>query len=181
MPLAFHSESHGTVAFGFFQIEIDMLLLERLFFFADAFCRGVVEILAEGHGETEFEGFRIEDPGKVGNLHGAIAGTDLRGFIGATYRRFPFPADPAKFKQNPEGAANRPWAFDLIRKYAAPCAMRLRREPESGRVSIGDYTFSGAEFLRLVEYVDRGGFPRWRDGIRPQYVEEMTAALTASR
>ncbi len=45
MPLAFASRSHGSVAFGFFNIEIDMLLLEDLFFFADRFCRAVVDLL----------------------------------------------------------------------------------------------------------------------------------------
>jgi hypothetical protein len=33
MPLAFESESHGTIAFGFFNIESDVLLLDRYFFF----------------------------------------------------------------------------------------------------------------------------------------------------
>ncbi len=32
MPLSFESRSHGPVAFGFFNIESDMLLLERTFF-----------------------------------------------------------------------------------------------------------------------------------------------------
>ena len=30
MPLAFESLSHGTIAFGFFNIESDLLLLDRL-------------------------------------------------------------------------------------------------------------------------------------------------------
>ena len=33
MPLAFESLSHGTIAFGFFNIDSDMLLLEK-----SAFC-----------------------------------------------------------------------------------------------------------------------------------------------
>jgi hypothetical protein len=37
MPLAFESLSHGAIAFGFFNIETDFLLLERYFFFADSF------------------------------------------------------------------------------------------------------------------------------------------------
>ena len=35
MPLAFESLSHGTIAFGFFNIESDMLILDRYFLFAD--------------------------------------------------------------------------------------------------------------------------------------------------
>ncbi|MBC8441147.1 MAG: hypothetical protein H8D87_15855 [Deltaproteobacteria bacterium] len=37
MPLSFTSKSHGNIAFGFFNIESDMLLLEKYFFFADGF------------------------------------------------------------------------------------------------------------------------------------------------
>ncbi|MGD2186296.1 MAG: hypothetical protein PVI71_09215 [Desulfobacterales bacterium] len=32
MPLAFESLSHGSIAFGFFNIETDMLLLENYFY-----------------------------------------------------------------------------------------------------------------------------------------------------
>jgi len=38
MPLAFDSSSHGKIAFGFFNIETDMLLLENYFIFATQFC-----------------------------------------------------------------------------------------------------------------------------------------------
>ena len=44
MPLLFKSRSHGQLPFGFFNIEIDMLLLDRSFFFAEEFCRAVVEL-----------------------------------------------------------------------------------------------------------------------------------------
>jgi hypothetical protein len=36
MPLAFESLSHGIIAFGFFNIESDMLILDRYFLFADS-------------------------------------------------------------------------------------------------------------------------------------------------
>ena len=32
MPLSFSSTTHGNIAFGFFNIESDMLLLENYFF-----------------------------------------------------------------------------------------------------------------------------------------------------
>jgi hypothetical protein len=38
MPLAFESMSHGTIAFGFFSIDSDMLLLEQYFLFGSEFC-----------------------------------------------------------------------------------------------------------------------------------------------
>jgi hypothetical protein len=37
MPLAFESISHGTIVFGFFSINADMLLLEQYFFILDAY------------------------------------------------------------------------------------------------------------------------------------------------
>ena len=48
MPLSFHSLSHGTVAFGFFNIESDMLLLDRYFFFATDFCAHVSDLAESG-------------------------------------------------------------------------------------------------------------------------------------
>ncbi|MCU0723638.1 MAG: hypothetical protein MUC63_08490, partial [Planctomycetes bacterium] len=68
MPLAFESLSHGEIAFGFFQIESDMLLLEELFFFADRFCAAVVELTrapAKATAEARIEGWRISDPASI--------------------------------------------------------------------------------------------------------------------
>jgi hypothetical protein len=44
MPLLFKSVSHGDLAFGFFNIETDMLLLNGYFFFASDFCRHVATL-----------------------------------------------------------------------------------------------------------------------------------------
>ena len=52
MPLAFQSKSHGSVAFGFFHIETDMLLLDRCFFFCTDFCRVLSEMAASGDAAT---------------------------------------------------------------------------------------------------------------------------------
>ena len=94
MPLEFQSKSHGPIAFGFFNIETDMLLLDRYFFFCDRLLRCLV-----GNGrfpearKTGFacEGYHIADPADIGDLMGAISGTRHTGFIGALYRKFPFP------------------------------------------------------------------------------------------
>jgi hypothetical protein len=102
MPLAFPSRSHGTVVFGFFNIETDMLLLENLFFFADRFCQAAVSLAEKSQGpnaDVRIDGFRIKDAAMMGSLHGAIRGVDLSGFIGQVYRQFPFPDNPAGFKQ----------------------------------------------------------------------------------
>jgi hypothetical protein len=126
---------------------------------------------------VRLDGFHIGDPRMMGNLHGAIAGVDLGGFIGATYRRFPFPADPAEFRQNPAAEENRAWTRALIRKFGRADRIILHRNGAEGRISVSDYVFREEEFRRLVDYVDRGGHPRWRDEVRPQYVREMMKAL----
>jgi hypothetical protein len=176
MPLAFPSKSHGVIAFGFFHIEIDMLLLENLFFFADGFCRAVVELSESG--AAGIGGWRIGEREKIGNLHGAIAGADLSGFIGATYRRFPFPGEPERFKQNPEGSANRGWAEELAGRYGRREEILLGRD--RGQIALGEYVFDPAAFSDLIAYVDRGGYPRWKDEVRPHYVRVMMEKLGRS-
>ncbi len=106
MPLAFESSSHGTVAFGFFNIESDMLLLERYFFFASDFCEQVNELVGSRDDATvsvSLKVFDIADVRERGDLMGAIHKVRFQGFIGDTYRKFPFPNRPVDFKQNPEG------------------------------------------------------------------------------
>ena len=36
------------------------------------------------------------------------------------------------------------------------------------------------QLAKLVAYVDRGGYPRWRDELRPPYVSEMVESLRES-
>ena len=178
MPLAFQSASHGTVAFGYFNIEIDLLLLETRFFTAGRFCGAVVEL--DRADEAAIEGWRIADPLRIGNLHGAIAGQDLSGFIGATYRRFPFPADPAGFRQSPEGAANNAWAEERIAGFGEAETIALTWDRPARRVSVGELVFDEPDFGELVAYVGRGGYPRWRDEVRPAHVQAMMRALERS-
>lgn len=182
MPLAFASKSHGTIAFGFFNIETDMLLLENLFFFADRFCRAVVT-LAEQSELTKpsawMDGFRIDNQTMIGNLHGAIQGWNFRGFIGETYRRFPFPSHPEGFKQKPSGEQNRAVIQELIEKFAKDRTIQLSWDKPSSTVSIEEFIFDEAIFGALIAYVDRGGYPRWQDEIRPPYVNTMMDRLAA--
>ena len=56
MPLAFDSISHGSIAFGFFNIESDMLLCDHYFLFADEFCR-YVEDIAINAGRPTYQTF----------------------------------------------------------------------------------------------------------------------------
>lgn len=180
MPLAFESMSHGTVAFGFFNIESDMLLLERCFFFAPDFCGLVTAMARSGRAPADgLPAYVFDDPRDVGDLMGAIHGLRHTGFIGAVYRRFPFPQDPAGFRQNPEGQGTREEMDELIRRRARPEALQVSVFPDPLGVAFGEYRFDRAGFHALLDYVWRGGYPRWRDGVRPDCVREMAAAARA--
>ena len=198
MPLPHATLSHGTVAFGFFNIESSMLLLQRLFFFAEDFCQAVQRLAAAedsgagggeraGFAEGQFNGWQIEQREAMGDLHGAIAGADLSGFIGATYARCPFPAEPEGFKQNPEGQLGRPEVERMIRRHGEAAQIVVARDLREGLLQIGPrgaaepFVFSEVGFSRLVAYVERGGHPRWKDERRPPYVLEMMQRLDERR
>lgn len=180
MPLAFESLSHGTVAFGFFNIESDMLLLDRCFFFATDFCSLVTAMVKTGQSPaTQLPAYVFDDPRDIGDLMGAIHGLRYTGFIGAVYRRFPFPEEPSGFRQNPEGWRTRAVMADLIAGRARREALRISVSPEPAEVAFGDYRFDRTGFQALLGYLWRGGYPRWRDRVRPACVLEMAAAIRA--
>jgi hypothetical protein len=176
MPLAFESESHGTVAFGFFNIESDMLLLDRYFFFATDFCEAICQ-LAKGQGgkiaDFPFQAYMIENPSRIGDLHGGIAGTHFSGFIGETYKKYPFPRDENKFKQQTEGFKTRNDFERMILSFGTPIDLTLNQDRNKEPVSIGPYVFSQQGFSLLIRYVIQGGYPGWLNGIAPDYVINM--------
>ena len=180
MPLAFESLNRGTIAFGFFNIETDLLLLQQYFIFADDFCGHLVR-MAEEERQEAFEAawpvHSIDDPRKIGDLMGAIHGIRHTGFIGEVYKRFPFPKREAEFKQKPEGFQNRAWMISLLEKWAARKPIPVRVDPEHETASISEYLFTKEVFHQLIQYVWVGGYPRWRDEIRPGYVMEMKGRL----
>jgi len=180
MPLAFESLSHGTVAFGFFHIETDMLLLQDLFFFGNDFCR-TVEKLAQSPETLPFRedlpGFRFQNPAAIGDLMGAIHGIRFTGFIGELYRRCPFSENPEWFRQKTRGRFSRDWVTEEIRKWAAEDAVPFQKKPPDGPVSIGPYRFDMRGFQSLVAYVIRGGYPRWESDQPPGYVLSMMDLL----
>jgi hypothetical protein len=179
MPLAFDSISHGKIAFGFFNIETDLLLLNRYFFFASDFCRYLVEAvpyLQAGDWETTWAIVRIEDD-RIGDLMGAIHGVDLRGFIGEVYRHFPFPPDPAGFKQNTEGFRTRSFLEPILARYGRTEEIPIGFRRKDNEVAIGEYRFDQENFQELIFYIEQGGYPRWRDGQQPGYVGAMKQSV----
>jgi hypothetical protein len=176
MPLAFESESHGTVAFGFFNIESDMLLLDRYFFFATDFCEAICQMVkGQGGKMAEFpiRAWVIKNPASIGDLHGGIAGTHFSGFIGETYKKYPFPTDKNKFKQQTDGFKTRDDFERIIFDFGTDIELILRPDRTKERVSIGPCVFSQKNFSQLIQYVIQGGFPRWLNGIAPDYVINM--------
>jgi hypothetical protein len=183
MPLLFKSLSHGEIPFGFFNIETDMVLLDNHFFFASDMAARVVEMASEEPDAVcakEWDVY-VLDEAQIGNLLGAISGVDLRGFIGEVYSRFPFPCDPDKFKQNPEGYARRELVEEIAGRYATRSRIAVMIEPNAETIRIGRYRFDDEGFHRLLNYLWIGGYPRWKADTRPAYIISMKRAVEISR
>ena len=182
MPLAFPSLSHGEIAFGFFNIESDLLLLNNYFFFAADFCNDM-SILASQAPDQQLAmdwNLYILDQKDMGNLMGAINGVDLRGFIGETYRLYPFPKEPHLFRQNPDGYKTREIIATMIGKYAELSRIAFTVNESRQTIAIGEYQFSRDVFHKLLHYVWVGGYPLWKDGKSPDYVLDMKEKILSS-
>lgn len=193
MPLSFESRSHGPVAFGFFNIESDMLLLERYFFFCDDFCDWIAtlaenttltenETMAEQAPPAVLDGkiFVIQNSRDIGDLMGAIHGIRFTGFIGRVYRQYPFPEDPSLFRQNPQGAKSRTVMKELIAPFSECQSVQVGvNGADSFR--FGSYEFTRSVCHELIRYVWQGGYPRWKQDIRPACVTSMAERITRSR
>ena len=183
MPLAFSSLNRGTVAFGFFNIDTDLLLLEHYFLFAEDFCSYVTLLAGQsekGSIETAWDVYSIDNRLEIGDLMAAIHGIRFTGFIGEVYTRFPFPRREEDFKQKPEGSENRQALEKMISKHGARRKVSVHGDARQETVSVAEYLFTKAVFHQLIEYVWLGGYPRWRDGVRPDYVLAMKKDLEKS-
>ena len=134
-----------------------------------------------------FESFRaprlqlVTNATRIGNLHGAIDGNDLSGFIGATYQAFPFPTDPADFKQSTNGDTTQAEVGDMVSRFGLAEQIVVNIDPKSGHFSLNQYVFDGPGFEQLVAYVARGGYPQWKNGQAPHYVEQMVGTFSAAQ
>jgi hypothetical protein len=117
----------------------------------------------------------------MGNLMGAIHGIDLRGFLGEVYKLFPFPKHQNDFKQKPEGFKNRILIEGLIRKFAKRLDIPFVINQKDDKIGIGEYLFNRASLQELIKYIWMGGFPRWKDEIRPDYVLKMKGMVEKSK
>jgi hypothetical protein len=184
MPLTFRSLNHGNVAFGFFNIKSDMLLLENSFFFSTSFCYHLSRLAEKSDIKPAIDllpAYIIEKSSDIGDLMGAIHGFHFTGFIGDVYRQFPFPGNPHFFKQNPTCVRTQDIMKQLISRYARPDDIPFIASADGHEIIIGDYRFSRSAFHQLVEYVWVGGYPRWKDDIRPHHVRSIKAVLLKSQ
>ena len=182
MPLLFQSLSHGEVPFGFFNIETDMILLNNYFFFASDMAENVIRLAGNESGMSQEQTWPVYilTEGQIGNLMGAISGVVFQGFIGEVYTHFPFPHEPEKFKQNPDGYKTRGLIEEIVNRYTGPSTIEITVDTREQRMSIGEYHFSKPGFHALLGYLWAGGYPRWKDGIRPGYILHMRQAIENS-
>lgn len=173
MPLGFRSINRGVVAFGFFHIETHLMLLEDHVFWCRDFCELFTD-LARTEAQSKFTarlpGWRMSAPGALGDLHGAIAGRSHTGLIGELYCRWPFPQDPAGFRQKPVGAAPPQEAAALADEYGQATSWEVSADPQAGELVIDDFRFDAPGARALAGYVWRGGMPGWQEGRRPDYL-----------
>jgi len=182
MPIAFSSLSHGRIAVGFFNIETDLLLMDRYFFFASDFCDWVIAWTGEDNCRADAQlVYSIQNPDMIGNLAGAIYGYEYSGFIGEVYKRFPFPKTQAGFKQKPDGSQNREIIKKIMRPFANQKRVKVIFSKTARTIGFGEYVFQQAQFQEIVSYVEDGGMPGWLDGKAPSYVQKMSAAVGGSK
>jgi hypothetical protein len=183
MPLGFNTKSHGEIPVGFFNIETDMFLVQDYFVFASDLCEWIGEWTKEGDEEQEHEYlfYVFRDQSKIGDLMGAIHGVRFTGFIGELYKKYPFPQEKEKFKQNPEGWKTREKVEELIQDFAQKEKVPIIISKGGGTISIGEYVFEPEDFHQILMYISQGGWPKWKDEVQPGYVKEMMKAVISSK
>jgi len=184
MPLSLETMNHGVIAFGYFNIDSDMLLLDKYFMFASDFCSWVID-WSKGSGDKNHESSKeiyvIDETEKIGNLMGAISGVVFTGFIGEVYKKYPFPKEPGEFRQKTEGYKNREVVEGIMKEFGIKKKVKVKISKAKQTISIGDYEFSKEQFHELLGYVWRGGMPKWKDELRPDYVDTMMRAIIESK
>ncbi len=188
MPLTFMTESHGEIPIGFFNIDTDMILIRNYFVFASDFCRWVEECSKLPGSdddpdvyETKVQMYIINDLNDIGHLMGAISGVVFTGFIGEVYKKFPFPQKQEDFKQKPDGFKNRKIVEDLINNFGVIQEIKITISKKQRTIAIGEYVFYKEQFHDVIGYIWRGGMPKWKDEIRPDYVNQMMKTIMNSQ
>ena len=175
MPLGFRSLSHGEIAFGFFNVKSDMLLLQNNFFFADDFCKQInaLEDSCEDDPAFQWNIWHISNPSDMGDFSSVLGEIRDAGFWGELYRQYPFPKHPEKFHQQPDGWKTQDDVTRIMGNYGTQKQISIGVDPDKEIAYIGEYYFNYQNFKELILYVWAGGYPKWQDGKRPEYVVQM--------
>lgn len=181
MPISFCSISHGQIPIGFFNIETDMLLMDRYFFFSTDFCEWIIQWAStEDFSHDEKMVYAIQQREMIGNLAGAIYGYEYTGFIGEVYKLFPFPESRSGFKQKPYGTRNRQIVERTVQPFAVQLKIPIVFHQERRTIDFGDYTFSADVLQEIIGYIEAGGMPGWLNARPPHYVTKMMGQLATS-
>ena len=181
MPLGFNSKSHGEIPVGFFNIETDMFLIKNYFVFASDLCEWIQEWSKGGEDqELDVEMYVFKDHERIGDLMGAIHGVRFTGFIGELYKKYPFPQEKERFKQNPDGWKIRDEVEKLVQDYVQLEAVPIVISKSEGTMAIGEYVFEALDFHQVLMYIWQGGWPRWKGEVQPDYVEKMMKTVISS-
>lgn len=54
-------------------------------------------------------------------------------------------------------------------------------DQKTEQINIGEYLFGKLSFHELIKYIWMGGFPRWKDGIQPDYALVMERMIERSK
>jgi hypothetical protein len=69
----------------------------------------------------------------------------------------------------------------LIQLNGERTSVFLAVDEKRDRIAIGEYIFNKPSFHELIQYIWRGGYPRWKDEIRPDYVLAMKDKIDQSK
>jgi hypothetical protein len=84
------------------------------------------------------------------------------------------------FFNKADGWKTRDILLGIISHYAVRRDIEMAVSPAASHIEIGDYRFSRAGFHELLNYIWRGGYPRWENGVRPDYVLYMAETACQS-
>jgi len=70
---------------------------------------------------------------------------------------------------------------DMISDYTRQVLLPVEANHRALEVDIGEYKFSCKTFQEIIKYIWPGGYPRWRDAIRPNYVLDMKSKIEDHR
>ena len=69
--------------------------------------------------------------------------------------------------------------ISIIEKRSVPETLNIAYQ-DNGQVSIGPFVFLKENFFELIRYVWQGGYPRWKEEVRPDYVMKMKQVVENS-